>query len=51
LVWENDKYAAIARNLLPGIIILEQSSFLNNAEKKELSQLKQLIENSNSSER
>jgi len=51
LVWKNDKYAAIARNLLPGIIILEQSSLLNNAEKKELLQLKQLIEHSNSSER
>jgi hypothetical protein len=51
LVWKNDKYAAIARNLLPGIIILEQSLLLNDAEKKELSQLKKLIENSNSSER
>ena len=51
LVWENDKYAAIARNLLPGLIILEQSSLLNDAEKKNLLQLKKLIENSNSSER
>ena len=51
LVWKNDKYAAIARNLLPGIIILEQSSLLNDAEKKDLLQLKKLIENSNSSER
>jgi hypothetical protein len=51
LVWKNDKYAAIARNLLPGLIILEQSSLLNNAEKKDLLQLKKLIENSNSSER
>ena len=49
--WKNDKYAAIARNLLPGIIILEQSSLLNDAEKKDLLQLKKLIENSNSSER
>ena len=51
LVWKNDKYAAIARNLLPGIIILEQSSLLNDAEKKDLLHLKKLIENSNSSER
>ena len=51
LVWKNDKYAAIARNLIPGLIILEQSSLLNSAEKKELLQLKQLIEHSNSSER
>ena len=51
LVWKNDKYAAIARNLLPGLIILEQSSLLNDAEKKDLLQLKKLNENSNSSER
>ena len=51
LVWKNDKYAAIARNLIPGLIILEQSSILNEAEKKDLIQLKKLIENSNSSER
>ena len=51
LVWKNDKYAAIARNLIPGLIILEQSSLLNDAEKKDLLQLKKLIENSNSSER
>ncbi len=51
LVWKNDKYAAIARNLLPGIIILEQSSLLNDSEKKDLLQLKNLIEKSNSSER
>jgi hypothetical protein len=51
LVWRNDKYAAIARNLIPGLIILEQSSLLNDTEKKDLLQLKKLIENSNSSER
>jgi hypothetical protein len=51
LVWKNDKYAAIARNLIPGLIILEQSSILNDVEKKDLLQLKKLIENSNSSER
>jgi hypothetical protein len=49
--WKNDKYASIARNLLPGIIILEQSSLLKDAEKKDLLQLKKLIENSNSIER
>jgi hypothetical protein len=51
LVWKNDKYAAIARNLIPGLIILEQSSLLNDSEKKDLLQLKNLIEKSNSSER
>lgn len=51
LVWENDKYAAIAHNLIPGLIILEQSLLLNDDEKKDLLQLKKLIENFNSSER
>ena len=43
--WKNDRYAQLARNLIPGLIMLQQNPDLNSTEKQQLVTLQQIIEN------
>ena len=43
--WKNDKYAQLVRNLIPGLIMLQQNPDLNSTEKQQLLTLQQIIEN------
>ncbi len=43
-LWQSDRYAVLAGNLLPGIIVLQSSSLLSEEEKSNLGMSKEIIE-------